>query len=125
MSALRAAEKPASRGAVRRFLARVGVAHCSAMSADFESIHNHHEHAVFEAIARAVPDYPLVSRNDLLPDVACVALNRLPPRYIRHKADMSFYLSERERAEDARAVSDAVRFAFEFVQARRVMKARG
>ncbi|MEO8123918.1 MAG: late competence development ComFB family protein [Burkholderiales bacterium] len=95
------------------------------MSADFESIHNHHETSVFEAISAAAPDYPLVTDNDLLPDVACVALNRLPPRYIRHKADMSFYLSERERSEDARAVGDAVRFAFGYVQARRVMKVRG
>ena len=52
------------------------------MNADFESIHNHHEQAVFEAIRRAGPGYPLVAGNDLLPDVACVALNRLPPRYI-------------------------------------------
>lgn len=95
------------------------------MNADFESIHNHHEHAVFEAISSAGADYPLVAANDLLPDVACVALNRLPPRYIRHQADLSFYLSGRQRADDARAVSDAVRFAFEYVQARRAMKARG
>lgn len=96
-----------------------------AMSADFESVHNHHEQAVFAAIRRALPDYPFASHNDLLPDVACVALNRLAPRYIRHQADMSFFLSERERADDARAVDDAVRFAFEFVQARHAMKARG
>ena len=95
------------------------------MNADFESIHNHHEQAVFEAIRHAGPGYPLVAGHDLLPDVACVALNRLPPRYIRHQADLSFYLSQRQRADDARSVSDAVRFAFEFVQARRAMKARG
>lgn len=95
------------------------------MNADFESIHNHHEQAVFEAIRCAGPGYPLVAGNDLLPDVACVALNRLPPRYIRHQADLSFYLSQRQRADDARSVSDAVRFAFEFAQARRAMKARG
>lgn len=95
------------------------------MNADFESIHNHHEQAVFEAIRRAGPGYPLVAGNDLLPDFACVALNRLPPRYIRHQADLSFYLSQRQRADDARSVSDAVRFAFEFAQARRAMTARG
>ena len=95
------------------------------MNADFESIHNHHDHAVFEVISAAAPDYPIVTGNDLLPDVACVVLNLLPPRYIRHKADLSFYLSAHERTEDARAVGDAVRFAFEFVQARRVMKGRG
>lgn len=98
--------------------------HTAAMNADFESIHNHHERAVFEAIALAAPEFPLVSSKGLLPDVACVALNRLPPRYIRHQVDLSFYLSERERTADSRAVRDAVRHAFEFVQARSAMKAR-
>lgn len=99
--------------------------HTAAMSTDLESIHNHHEPAVFDAIRVAAGDYPLVVGNGLLPDVACVAFNRLAPRYIRHRADLSFYLSARERSDDARAVADAVRFAFEFVQARRAMKARG
>ena len=34
--------------------------------------------------------YPLLT-EDQHPDVACVALNRLPPRYIRHVADLAFY----------------------------------
>ena len=41
---------------------------------------------------------------------ACGALNRLQPRYIRHQVDFSFYLSERERGESERQVSDAVEF---------------
>ena len=94
------------------------------MNAIFESIHNHHELAVCAAITDAAGRYPLVTRNDLLPDVACVALNRLAPRYIRHKVDMAFYLTERERSESELAISDAVTFAFEFVQARSVMRAR-
>ena len=69
--------------------------HTAAMSTDLESIHNHHEPAVFDAIRVAAGDYPLVVGNGLLPDVACVALNRLAPRYIRHRADLSFYLSAR------------------------------
>ena len=59
-----------------------------------------------------------------LPDVACVALNRLPPRYIRHEVDLAFYLTERERLENERSVDESVQFAFEFVQARTVMRAR-
>jgi len=94
------------------------------MSAAFEAIHNHHERAVFDAIRQHAPTYPHVTARDLLPDVACVALNRLPPRYIRHKVDMAFYLTERERQDAEAAVDDAVRFAFEFVQARSAMKAR-
>ena len=33
----------------------------------------------------------------MLADVACVALNRLPARYVRHDVDMVFYLTEQER----------------------------
>jgi hypothetical protein len=94
------------------------------MSADFTSIRNHHEQAVFRAVLAALPRFPRFKRDELLADVACVALNRLQPRYIRHEVDYAFYLSERERAEQDRAVAEAVDFAFEFVQARAAMKAR-
>ena len=94
------------------------------MSTDFSSIRNHLERPVFEAVLAAHPRYPGVDAS-LLPDVACVALNRLPPRYIRHEVDFAFYLSEKERGENERAVAKAVAFAFEFVQARTAMRARG
>ncbi len=95
------------------------------MTTDFGTIHNHHERAVFEAILdQAANHLHLASNEDLLCDVACVALNRLPPRYIRHDVDFAFYLSEKERAESDLAVNESVRFAFEFVQARVAMRAR-
>lgn len=94
-----------------------------AMSTDFTSIHNHHERTVFETVLSNHPRYPQIE-PDLLADVACVALNRLPSRYIRHEVDLAFYLSEKERADNERAVLDAVGYAFEFVQARVLMRAR-
>jgi hypothetical protein len=94
------------------------------MDADFGTIHNHHERAVFDAVLAAAPRYPAISTPDLLPDVACVALNRLPSRYIRHHVDFAFYLTDKERAEATKAIEKAVTFAFEFVQARRLMRAR-
>jgi hypothetical protein len=95
------------------------------MHTDFDSIHNHHERTVFEAVRSAASDYPHVARDsELLADVACVALNRLPPRYIRHEVDFAFYLTDKERIENERALSEAVSFAFEFVQARVAMRAR-
>ena len=95
------------------------------MSADFSSIHNQHEHAVFRAVLAALPRFPGVAAEpDLLADVACVALNRLQPRYIRHEVDYAFYLTERERAEQERNIGESVEFAFEFVQARSAMRAR-
>jgi hypothetical protein len=96
------------------------------MTADFSSVRNHNELAVHEAVMRHAQTYPGIGQNtELLADVACVALNRLPPRYIRHAVDFAFYLTERERAESDAQVQEAVDFAFGFVQARTAMRARG
>ncbi len=95
------------------------------MGPDFSSIRNFHERSVCEAVTVAAERYPGVQDDDeLLADVACVALNRMPPRYIRHEVDFSFYQSDCERSETERQVSDAVEFAFGFVQARTAMRAR-
>jgi len=92
---------------------------------DFASVHNHNERNVHQAVLDLAPGFPgLTGDGEVLADVACVALNRLPPRYIRHEVDMLFYLSDRERAESERQVAEAVEFAFGFVQARRAMRAR-
>jgi hypothetical protein len=95
------------------------------MNADFSSLYNHHEREVFGAVIDASKDFPeIASSNDLLCDVACVALNRLPPRYIRHEVDFSFYLTEHERLEIDNAIVEAVGYAFNFVQARTALRSR-
>ena len=95
------------------------------MSVDFTSIRNHNERAVYEAVIGMTARFPGIAGNDeLIADVACVALNRLQPRYIRHEVDLAFFLTERERFDTEAAIDDAVRNAFEFVQARSAMKAR-
>jgi hypothetical protein len=88
---------------------------------DFESIHNHHERAVFEEVIAQARIRPSVERR-LLADIACVALNQLPPRYIRHDVDFNFYLSAAEREHNAQQVRDAVAYAFDFVVARTRMR---
>jgi hypothetical protein len=96
------------------------------LTPDFTSVRNHNEGAVYEAVLRQAPQYPGLHHNpELLADVACVALNRLPPRYIRHAVDFVFYLSERERGESERHLAESVEYAFGFVQARTAMRARG
>ena len=95
-------------------------------AADFTSVRNHNERAVYDTVLRHAERYPgLAHKPELLADVACVALNRLPPRYIRHEVDFVFYLSERERGDSERQLLDAVEYAFGFVQARTAMRARG
>lgn len=92
---------------------------------DIASIHNAQEKAVFAAVAEMARHFPHLQENDdALADIACVALNRLPPRYIRHDVDFAFYQTERERTETERAIAEAVEFAFGFVQARNAMRAR-
>jgi len=96
------------------------------LAADFSSVRNHNERAVFEEVHRNAGRYPGLAHDpELLADVACVALNRLAPRYIRHEVDFVFYLSERERGDSERQLLDAVEYAFGFVQARTAMRARG
>jgi hypothetical protein len=95
------------------------------MTPDFTSVRNHNERAVYEAVARHAEQYPGLQHNpELLADVACVALNRLPPRYIRHEVDLSSTSAsgaQRQRTPDL----EAVEYAFGFVQARTAMRARG
>ncbi|EHR71341.1 Late competence development protein ComFB [Burkholderiales bacterium JOSHI_001] len=92
---------------------------------DFTSVHNHHEQSVFQAVMQASTRFPGVAgKPDLLADVACVALNRLAPRYVRHDVDLAFYLTEHERGELDKAIAHAVDQAYGFVQARQAMRAR-
>ena len=92
---------------------------------DIASIHNNHEKAVFTCVQATAEHFPHVRDNpDMLADIACVALNRLPPRYIRHDVDFAFFQTDRERTETERSIAEAVEFAFGFVQARNAMRAR-
>lgn len=91
----------------------------------FTTVRNYNESAVFDAVTALAPRYPVLAGDEQrLADVACVALNRLPARYIRHMVDLRFYQSDQQRAEHELAVDAAVAHAFEFVQARELMGAR-
>ena len=59
--------------------------------------------------------------SDMLADVACVALNRLPARHVQHDVDMMFYLTEHERHANEHSMAEGLSFAFDFV-AHRVVK---
>jgi hypothetical protein len=92
---------------------------------DFSSVYNIHEKTIFEAVAAAATRYPAIADDaGLLADVACVALNRMSPQYIRHSADLAFFTTEKEREATRRNVAESVDFAFGYVQARHVMAAR-
>lgn len=76
---------------------------------------NYYESLVVSAVHRYVREHLPGGRADeaTLEDAACIALNRLPPRYIRHHVDASFYLSASERIEMEASVEQSVRHAFD------------
>ncbi len=84
---------------------------------NFEQVHNYYERLIFEDVARRATEYPDFTM-DMLADVACVALNRLPARYVRHDVDMMFYLTEQERHAIELSMDEVLKFAFDFVQER-------
>ncbi len=83
---------------------------------DLDSIHNYYEQLVLEELQTAYAES--FDDSNFIADVACVALNHLPPRYIRYHVDMAFYLSPKERAEMLDKVREAVKSAVEFVHQR-------
>lgn len=82
----------------------------------FDSIHNYYETQVIQHINDLLNRDEISNDADILSDIACVALNQLPSRYIRHDVDMAFFLSALEREEIKEKVSHAVRIAIEYVQ---------
>lgn len=78
------------------------------------NIRNYYEQLVADEVHRSLPGE---QDHGYLSDVACVALNHLPPRYIRHEVDMAFYMSPNELHEINVRVTEAVTQAIEFIAA--------
>ncbi|MBL4584124.1 MAG: late competence development ComFB family protein [Pseudomonadales bacterium] len=81
---------------------------------ELSEIHNYYERLVIEHALVVLGNTG--DDVELLPDVVCVALNHLPPRYVRHDVDASFYLSPQERDEMERRIQEAVKDAIEYVR---------
>ena len=88
----------------------------SDVPANLDSVHNYYEHMVITEIHKQIGAKPM--DTDVIADVACVALNHLPPRYIRYDVDMAFYLSPKESLEMEEKVALAVHDALAFVEKR-------
>ncbi len=80
----------------------------------FDDVHNYYEKIVYERILAQVGKKSV--NSDFMEDIACTALNHLPPRYIRFDVDMLFYLSPVERAEIEDKVDKAIQLAIEIVK---------
>ena len=82
-------------------------------------IRNYYEQLVAEEILRTMAGHERINDVDYLADIACVALNRLPARYIRFEVDMAVYMTPTELAENTDAVKTAVKDAIAFVNSHR------
>lgn len=83
------------------------------LASELDSIHNYYEGQVIEELH--VQLAKKLDNTDYVADIICVALNHLPPRYIRHDVDMVFYLSPTEKQEMAKKIAGVVADAIKFV----------
>ncbi len=74
----------------------------------FDSIHNYYETLVVRELIQTFVDDIKNIDEDYLQDIACIALNMLPSRYVRHDVDMAFFLTTSERTDMDNAVKEAV-----------------
>lgn len=84
---------------------------------EVDFLHNYYERLVVQEVHDQSERVQQGDR-DFLADVACVALNRLPPRYIRYDVDMTFFMSPQDMVEIERKVSQAVTDALNYVESR-------
>lgn len=81
----------------------------------FDNVRNYLEQLVFDEITRYVDEQKRQLEDNMLEDVACVALNNLAPRYVSHSVYLAFYQSPAERKLIASQVRNAVADAVSFV----------
>jgi hypothetical protein len=84
---------------------------------EVDFLHNYYERLVIQEVHDQSARVQQGDR-DFLADVACVALNRLPPRYIRHDVDMTFFMSPQDMLEIEQKVGRAVADALSYVESR-------
>ena len=84
-----------------------------------DSIRNYYEQMVAEEIVTQLHAVGRDVSTGVMADIACVALNRLPPKYIRYEVDMAFYMSPDELMMTRQRVRDGVADAIRFVDSHR------
>jgi hypothetical protein len=75
---------------------------------------NYCETLVLDRI-KSMPDL-LAKGDDFVNDVACMALNRLKPRYVREKIYLFYYAGESDWKAMNAEVAEAVDFAVRYVE---------
>lgn len=83
-----------------------------------EGITNYYESLVASCIHDKLRGKPESKDDDYIADVACVALNQLPSRYVRHIVDTRFFESKEDIIKNNNSVEAAVSFAIRFIDSR-------
>jgi HD-like signal output (HDOD) protein len=84
---------------------------------NFDGIYNYYERLVYDEVMRLLAKQNRLYSTDDAEDIACIALNQCPSRYVRHSVDTAFFMSENEREEMESIVSTVVNEAFDRVKA--------
>lgn len=90
----------------------------------FGNITNYFENLVFTVIQDELSKKTIDDDEDFVADIACVALNQLPSRYVRHNVDMIFYMTAEEREHNLEIAENAVAMAIEYVKTHRYSNER-
>ncbi len=86
---------------------------------NYESVNNYFEVLVSLEIREQLRNSKTLEDADYIEDIACVALNKLPPRYVRHRVDLVYYLTDEEKLKMDSSVRLAVSDAIAFVNKHR------
>ncbi len=80
-----------------------------------KTIYNFQELLVYERVQTFAASYESIKNEQELEDIACIALNSLMPRYVRHLANLQRHMTDDQRHTYETAADAAVRAAFEYV----------
>ncbi len=84
----------------------------------FSSVHNYYEQMVYSQVFAYLSERGEGKNQELMEDVACIALNLLPPRYVRHTIDLTLHINDDDRQKMLIQVQQAVIKAAELVKRR-------
>jgi len=80
-----------------------------------DKVQNYYEALVFDELERQLEIKGIQIDEDQFSDMSCVALNRLPARYVRYAIDTTFYATPGDLQEMEENVKNAVNHAINFI----------
>jgi len=80
-----------------------------------DTITNYHEKLVFFEINNISNQRNLTLSENAILDIACIALNLIPARYVRHQVDTVFYTRDEESTKMNSAIKSVVNKAIDKV----------